>query len=340
MQRIVHIFLFFCLFIMVFPLFAGGKNESSHTLNVYCYDSFKSDWGPGPYISEAFTEETGIRLLMHAPGDAVTVLNQLILEKNAPQADVVVGLDNSLLSRALEEKILIPYQAKGIASIDENLIFDKSYHLLPYDYGHFAINYDSLALAVPPKSLEDLTREEFQDKLILMDPRTSTPGLGFLLWTVEVYGGGWKDYWKRLNPSILSVTSSWSQAYALFTAGEAPMVLSYGTSPVYHAEYEENTRFQAAEFTEGHVRQVEGMGIVRGTKKREMAQRFIEFMLEVDSQEIVAMYNIMLPVNSGVSLPPSFNFALVPNRNLDMGVLKDQNNIDEVVNSWVEVFTP
>ena len=141
--------------------------------------------GPGPIIAEAFAGETGIEVVFHAPGDAVTVLNQLILEKDEPRADVAVGLDDALLDRALTAGILEPYSAPGLARVDPELIFDATHHLLPYDYGHFAINYDTTAVENPPQSLEDLTGPDYTDRLILMDPRTSTPGLGFFLWNRE-----------------------------------------------------------------------------------------------------------------------------------------------------------
>ena len=124
------------------------------------------------------------------------------------------------------------------------LIFDDSFHAVPFDYGYFAINYNSSVVSNPPASLEDLTKPEFEDSLILMDPRTSSPGLGFFLWTVEVYGNAFTDYWERLMPSVLTITDGWDSGYGLYTAGEAPLVLSYTTSPPYHVEYEGNRKIQ------------------------------------------------------------------------------------------------
>lgn len=340
--RFFRSIVFFLVLLTAFSLSAGGSVDESdrRILKVYCYDSFSSEWGPGPAIAEAFFEQTGISVEYHAPGDAVTVLNQLILEKGKSSADVVIGLDNSLLSRTLDAGILEPYKSPGLSEVPEELIFDKSYTMTPFDYGHFAICYDSEILPVPPGSLEDLTSEQYADSLVLMDPRTSSPGLGFLLWTVAAYGDNWVDYWNRLKPSILTVTDGWSQGYTLFTAGEAPMVLSYGTSPVYHSEYEGTNRYRAAEFSDGHVVQIEGMGISTGTENREAAEAFIDFMLTEEAQRSVAMSNIMLPVNANLELPESFGIAMVPGRTISgFEGAPDSNEIEELIDLWTEVFS-
>jgi len=326
----------FLLPAIVFILISTSCGRSTPTetaIDVYCYDSFSSEWGPGPAIAAAFEEQEGIKVTFHAPGDAVSVLNQLILEKDDPRADVVIGLDDSLLGRALDSGVLVPYESPELDSVPDHLVFDPSHHLLPYDHGHFAINYDSEAVESPPTSLEDLTDPRFRESLVLMDPRTSTPGLGFLLWTVQIYGNSWPEYWSRLRPSILTVSDGWSQGYALFTAGEASMVLSYGTSPAYHAEYESTDRYRAIEFSDGHLRQVEGMGIVSGTEERDAAERFIDFMLTAESQSTVALSNIMLPARSDVDLPPSFDLALRPDQ-----VLTTPPASDELIDRWVEIF--
>lgn len=334
--------IFFSVFILtaLIPLSAKGVDEASNgPLVVYCYDSFSSEWGPGNAIAEAFAAKTGITIEFRAPGDGVTVMNQLIMEGSNTDADVVVGLDNSLLPRVLEADILSPYDSPKLADVPAELIFDESRNLLPYDYGHFAICYDSERINPPPMSLEELTDPKYEDSLVLMDPRTSTPGLGFLYWTVVVYGDDWPAYWERLQPSLLTVTDGWSQAYALFTSGEVPMALSYGTSPVVHVLYDNTDRFKAAEFTDGHIIQIEGMGIVKGTKRRADAEAFIDFMFNDTSQEALVLSNIMLPVKKGVALPEAFSAALLPEKNLEVSTeLLDSERTDALLDRWIEVF--
>jgi len=337
-----HVFItVFLLSIIPLPLSASGKNEvpDEKVLNVYCYDSFSSEWGAGPAIAESFYNETGIRVLYNAPGDGVTVLNQIILDNNKSYGDVVVGLDSSLLNRTLEADILEVYDSPMLENVSQELVFDKTLHLIPYDYGHFAICYDSDLMPDPPGSLEDLCSEKYTDSLILMDPRTSTPGLGFLLWTVSVYGEKWPEYWKRLKPSILTITEGWSQGYTLFTAGEAPMVLSYGSSPVYHAEYEGKDNIRAAAFSDGHILQIEGMGILKNTENRKEAELFIDFMLNEQSQKTLAMSNIMFPVNNSVELPESFEMALRPEKVFGIPELLSSGDAHELTDLWTEVFS-
>ena len=338
----MRIYVFLILAFTMFPMAVSARGARSSTakqsaLVVYCYDSFSSEWGPGPAIARSFTESTGYPVIFEAPGDAITVFNQLILEKNSPRADVVVGMDNGLLQRVLDEEILVPYKSPKLSAIPDELVFDETNHLIPYDYGHFAIIRDTAASIPTPASLENLTKAVYKDQLILMDPRTSTPGIGFLLWTVATYEDGWQDYWKRLSPSILTITDSWSAGYALFTAGEAALVLSYGTSPVYHIEYEGTDRYTALEFEGGHVRQIEGMGIVRGTRNRAAAETFIDFMLEESSQSTLATTNIMLPVIPDTRLPASFSAALRPRKEMNLGSLSRTRDIDALIDEWVAV---
>jgi thiamine transport system substrate-binding protein len=195
-------------------------------------------------------------------------------------------------------------------------VLDASWHLTPYDWGTFAIMWDSEKMAGPPASLEDLTRPEYAKKLILMDPRTSTPGLGFLSWTESVYGNQLGDYWKRLSPTILTMSPGWDTGYGLFTSGEAPMVISYTTSAAYHAEYETAGRYKALEFAEGHPMQIEGAGIVVQARHRKAAEAFIDYMLTDEFQSALPLTNWMYPVIPGIQLPASFSASPKPSRTI------------------------
>ncbi len=251
----------------VLSLFSCAK-KMDDKLVIYAYDSFTSDWGTGPAVIPAFEKATGIKVELVSTGDAGQTLARLIGEKDAPKADIIVGIDGNLAPKAIAADVLQAYKPKAAKNVPSNLMLDKDWRLTPYDYGTFAIIWDSEKLAVPPASLEDLTKPEYAKKLILMDPRTSSPGLGFLAWTKAVYGDKLADYWKRLSPSILTMSPGWDTGYGLFTKGEAPLVLSYTTSPAYHAQYETAGRYKALEFPEGHPVQVEGAGIVKGAAHR------------------------------------------------------------------------
>jgi len=321
--------------------YAGGSKEQEPTaaaeekvLNIYCYDSFASEWGPGPALAEEFTARTGIEVSFSAPGDAVTVLSKVILEKDAPAGDLLIGPDNNLLSRVLSEDVLEAYQAPALKDIPAELKFDETSHLLPFDWGYFAVCYDSEVITTPPASLEDLTKPEYAKSLVLMDPRTSSPGMGFLLWTRAVYGEDFMDYWNRLAPSVLTVTESWSNGYGLFTSGEAPLVLSYSTSPVYHKMWEETERYKAIEFAEGNYLQVEGAGIIKGASHPEAARQFLDFMLSPEGQSIIATNNIMMPVLPDTVLDEAFDMAFISRTPL----LLDKDEIAEGEKEWVQTW--
>jgi thiamine transport system substrate-binding protein len=319
---------------LLFPALAAGAD-----LTVYAYDSFVSEWGPAGKVIPKFEKLHGVKVDMISVGDAGQVLNRAILEKNRPRADILLGIDNNLLAKAIDAGVLLPYRSPNLRLIPEELRFDPTHHVTPFDHGYFAIVYDSRRLDDPPQSMEDLLRPEYRDKIILEDPRTSSPGLGFLLWTVAVYGDNYREYWERLRPNILTVTEGWDTAYGLFTSGEAPMVLSYTTSPPYHVEYEETTRYRAAIFREGNYLQIEGMGILRGTKNLDLARKFIDFILTEDFQEEIPLTNWMLPVNPAVKLPDSFDYAPNPVKILSLPSSRIEANQEAWIEGWLEVMT-
>jgi thiamine transport system substrate-binding protein len=308
-KRPVLLFLFCCF--LCLPLFAGGKKDrpsaqgGADELVIWTYDSFISEWGPGPEIAARFRDATGISLRWVSHGDAGSVLSRLILEGKNAEADIILGLDQNMADRALASGLLESYKPRGAEGIFPELVIDAGYRLIPMDYSYFAIVYDSAAVPNPPKSLEDLTKPEYAGRLVLMDPRTSSPGLGFFAWTREVYGSGWRDYWRRLAPSILTIAEGWDTGYGLFTAGEAPMVLSYTTSPGFHLEYEETERYRAALFGEGHPIQIEAAGLLAAAGHKENAKRFLDFMLSPAFQETIPLGNWMYPVID-IPLPASF----------------------------------
>jgi len=263
-----------------------------------------------------FEEATGIKVELIGAGDAGQVLARLIDEKKEPKADIIIGIDNHLLPKAISADVLDPYKPARASDIAAELVIDDDWRLTPFDWSTFAIIWDSEQLADPPLSLEDLTKSEYRKKLILMDPRTSTPGLGFLAWTKAVYGDDLAEYWKRLAPSVLTMAPGWDIGYGLFTRGEAPLVLSYSTSPAYHAEYETSGRYRALEFPEGHPVQIEGAGIVKHSKNRKAAEAFIDFMLSPEFQNAIPLTNWMYPVISATPLPASFSYAPKPAKTL------------------------
>ena len=227
-------------------------------LTVYTYDSFAGDYGPGKNIKTAFEKTCDCDVNFVALGDGVAVLNRLKLEGKDTRADVVLGLDTNLTAEAKATGLFGKHRVDvKLARVPGGWNDDT---FLPYDYGHFAIVYNTEMMKNPPKSLDELVNGDATQKIILEDPRASTPGLGFLLWMKQVYGDKAADAWAKLKPRILTTAASWDDGYALFTKGEAPMVFSYVTSPAYHMEVEKTDKYQAADFSEGHYLQVEVAG--------------------------------------------------------------------------------
>ncbi|MFN4141034.1 thiamine ABC transporter substrate binding subunit [Aestuariivirga sp.] len=307
---------------------------AQETLTVYTYDSFVSEWGPGPKVKEAFEKECGCTLEWVAPGDGVAMLNRLKLEGRNTKADVVLGLDTNLTAEAEATGLF------GKHGLDVGLAktpipwADETF--MPFDYAHFAVVYDSETMKQPPKSLDELVNGDPAQKIVLQDPRSSTPGLGFLLWMKSVYGEKAAEAWKKLQPRILTVTPGWSEAYALFTKGEAPMVLSYTTSPAYHVIAENSTRYKAASFTEGHYLQVEVAGLIENSPEKELAKKFLAFMMGPGFQDQIPTSNWMFPAGqTSASLPPAFGELVQPVKTLLFTPEEVEKNRRAWIDEWL-----
>ncbi len=321
--------------ILSFTFISCVKNgEGKEALVVYAYDSFVSEWGPGPRVIPLFEQKYGIKTEIVSPGDSGQVLSKLILEADNPVADIVIGIDNNMSAKAIRSGILEKYKSPELSAIDEKLVFDKSHHVTPFDYGFFSIIYDSDKIQTPPSSLQELLDSKYKKSIILMDPRTSGPGLGFLLWTVKSFGDDFVSYWEKLSPNILTITEGWDSGYGLFVSGEAPMVLSYTTSPAYHLEYEKSERFKAVIFKEGNYMHIEGAGIVKGTRKRKEAEKFIDFILSEDFQKEIPLTNWMFPVKN-IDLPESFRAAPKPDSYLLLDSEKSADKVDIWIKNWL-----
>ena len=307
------------LFILLVCSFIGcKKNDSARDgeVVIYTYDSFSGEWGAGPEIARLFEEKTGIKVTYADCGDSVQILSKAILEKNEPYADILLGLDNNLIQKVREADVLENYIPSNSSLVKNELWTElnasenkKDFILTPYDFSHFAMIWNSTSKIPAPTSLEDMTKPIYKNSIILMDARTSTVGLGFETWVKAVYGDKADDYMNRLKPSILTVSPGWSAGYGMFTEGEAPLVISYTTSPAYHVEYGEGDQFKALVFEQGHVRQIEGAGIVKGAPNKKGAQQFIEFLISDEAQTLLPIGQWMFPSNEGVPLPDSYKAA-------------------------------
>nr|WP_250153599.1 thiamine ABC transporter substrate binding subunit [Cedecea lapagei] len=300
-------------------------------LTVYTYDSFAADWGPGPAVKKAFEADCNCELKFVALEDGVSLLNRVRMEGKNSKADVVLGLDNNLVEAATQTKLFAPSNIeRGVLQVPGGW---KNSTFVPYDYGYFAFVYDKNKLKNPPKSLKELVESDQKWKVIYEDPRTSTPGLGLLLWMQKVYGNKTPEAWQKLAKKTVTVTKGWSEAYGLFLKGEADLVLSYTTSPAYHIIEEKKDNYAAADFSEGHYLQVEVAGRLANSKQPELAEKFIKFITTPGFQNTIATGNWMYPVTN-VALPAGFDSLVKPQTTLEFPPQQVATQRAEWINEW------
>ncbi len=307
-------------------------------LVVYTYDSFTSDWGPGPQVKTAFEARCGCTLELVGLEDGVSMLNRLKLEGANTRADLLLGIDTNLTAEARATGLFAPHGLDFTNSALPGPWDDDLF--LPYDYGYFSFVYNRERLPNPPSSLRQLVEDDDGPTLLLQDPRTSTPGLGLLLWIKKVYGERAAGAWEKLAPRVVTVSKGWSESYGLFLKGEADMVLSYTTSPAYHVIAERDRRFAAARFAEGHYQQIEVAGIVKGSERQALARDFLQFMLSEEFQRIIPTTNWMYPAALPVArLPAEFGRLIDPSPVLRFDDETVAARRKAWIDEWLEVMS-
>ena len=299
-------------------------------LTVLTYDSFASDWGPGPVVEKAFEAECGCDLRFVPAGDGAALLSRLRLEGARTEADVVLGLDTNLTAAAQATGLFAPHGVT--AALDLPVAWDDA-SFLPFDWGWFAFVHDKTRVTDVPNSIEALAESDL--KVVIQDPRSSTPGLGLLMWVKAAYGDRSAEIWGKLADNILTVTPGWSESYDLFLKGEADMVLSYTTSPAYHLIAEEDDSKAAAAFDEGHYLQVEVAGVLAHSKQPDLARKFMAFMVSEPFQAAIPETNWMYPAKTpAAGLPEGFGTLVTPVKSLLIPADQAQAVRDAAVEEW------
>ena len=307
------------------------------TLTVYTYDSFVSDWGPGPQVKATFEKQCQCELKFVGLEDGVALLSRLKLEGVNTRADIVLGIDTNLTAEARTTGLFAKHGLTLTNSVLPQPWNDTVF--LPYDYGYFAFVYNQEQLKRPPASLKELVENEASPPILIQDPRTSTPGLGLLLWMKQVYGDRAGQAWEKLSKRIVTVSKGWSEAYGLFLKGEAPMVFSYTTSPAYHLIAEQDVRFVAAGFSEGHYQQIEVAGMLASSRQPTLAQAFLSFMVSEAFQSIIPTTNWMYPVTLlKAGLPAEFASLVRPSTTLLFADTEVAAKRKQWVNEWLEAM--
>ena len=292
-------------------------------LDVYTYDSFAAEWGPGPAIEKGFEATCGCDLRFVTAGDGAALLARVQLEGAASAADVVVGIDTNLTAAARATGLFAPHGQPAVTGLP--MAYDDA-DFLPFDWGWFAFVHNK-TLANPPKSFEELAASDL--KIVIEDPRSSTPGLGLVMWVKAAYGDRAAEIWAGLKDNIVTVTPGWSEAYGLFLEGEADMVLSYTTSPAYHLIAESDDSKAAAAFGEGHYMQVEVAGKLAASDQPALADAFLAYLVSDAAQNVIPTTNWMYPANPlTAGLPKGFETLVQPEKSLllsqdEAGTLRD-----------------
>ena len=298
-------------------------------LTVLTYDSFTSEWGPGPAIETAFEATCACDLQFIPAGDGAALLARVQLEGAASEADIVLGLDTNLTAAAAATGLFAPHGVTAATTLPVDFA-DPLF--LPFDWGWFAFVHDKTKLAEAPTSFDALAASDL--KIVIQDPRSSTPGLGLLMWVKAAHGDRAGEIWGALADNIVTVTPGWSEAYGLFLEGEADMVLSYTTSPAYHLIAEGDDSKAAALFDEGHYLQIEVAGKLAGTDQPDLADQFLAFMLTDAFQSAIPQTNWMYPaVTPAAGLPEGFD-AFRPAKSLFLSPDAAQAARDAALAEW------
>ena len=321
------ILIFFTTLFISFSIYA-------EKLTIYTYDSFVSEWGPGPIIEKIFEEKHNADVEFVAVDSAATLLNKVILEGDTSKADIVLGLDMNLFDLAEQSELFTSHNINDINNLINLPLKWESNKFVPYNYGYFSFVYNEANLETPPKSMDELINST-NARIVIQDPRTSTPGLGLLTWMKALYGDKAGDEWKKLNKKIISVTKGWTDAYYnFFMAGEADMVLSYTTSPAAHIMFEERYDILATTFEEGNYITIEFAGILNNSQNKDLANKFLNFMLSEEFQSVIPSTNIMYPVTNIRDLPEAFDKLNVPNF-IQMDPKEINKNKEKWIDEWL-----
>jgi thiamine transport system substrate-binding protein len=332
-------------------LLAACQPAEAAKLTVMTHDSF----AVSEAVIAAFEEENNAQVEFLAAGDAGAVLNKAILTRSAPLADVLYGLDNTFLSRALEADLFEAYDSPLLAKVPEAFRLDPENRAIPVDYADVCINYDRAyftenRLSIPA-SLEDLLRPEYNSLLVVENPSTSSPGLAFLMASVAVFGDpGYLEFWSGLRDNGVVVVDGWDTAYYTnFSAssgrGPQPMVVSYASSPAAEVVFADPPVTEpptASVLSPGTCfRQVEFAGILRGTQNRSLAERFIDFLLDVQFQQDLPLQMFVYPVNPEAVVPQVFSqWAGQPVQPATLDAETIRLNRERWIQAWSEVMFP
>jgi thiamine transport system substrate-binding protein len=323
----------------------GGGGSTPGEVVLVTHDSF----AVSKAVKAAFERESGLKLRILQGGDANEMLNRALLTAGDPQGDVIFGIDDSILSRAVKGDLLDEYRSPELSALQPDFSSPDS-HVTPVDHGEVCLNYDRAWFAShripPPRTLSDLVQARYRNLLVVENPATSSPGLAFLLATVATFGDRWQAYWRALRANGLLAVDGWEEAYtqqfsgAAGSPGKRPIVVSYASSPAAEVIFASKPLSAAptAAVEDGCYRQVEYAGVLRGARNEKGAKELIDFMLSPRFQADVPGSMFVYPVREGVPLPKEFvRYALVPKDPLALPAAEIDANRDHWLAAWTDI---
>jgi thiamine transport system substrate-binding protein len=348
--------------LLVYPLFTSGYQNSTNsnsTLTIYAYESLLN-WGmdandTNSKVFDAFEAQEGCSIQLEYFDDAGSALARTISEKNAPVADIIIGVDNVLIHKAKAQDILLPYKPVTSMNLLNTTVngLDPDFYATPYDYGAIAIIYhksivnETILPTIHDLQLSDLITPDVAQLFLTEDPTLSSTGLGFLMWTIGIYdkvlGSDWEIWWNATR-NFIQIEESWGDAFDIFYTPSAnrPIMVSYGTDPAYNYLIYNDTSVGATVSHENGFNyawfQIEGLGIVKGTQNLELAQKFIDWFTSETVQELIPENNWMYPVNKNAELPKSFDYAIDPSNITPLNDFFTPEKLNTSLDSWLETW--
>lgn len=325
------------IFITSFSLVALWANSSianSTQLTVYAEEYFAADWGPAPMIKASFEQAYPQCQMQIIPFDSsATMLNRVRLEGKNTRADIVIGLDNFQLETAQKTGVFAPHQV-DLNQLSLPISWDNPL-FLPYDFGQYAFIYDKTKLTNPPQSFQELVQR--QDlKVIYQDPRTSSVGRGLIVWANLLFPEDKiEKLWQQLASHTVTVGKGWSETYGAFLKGEADLVMSYNTSPIYHILKDNKDQYAAAVFSDPVLLQIETAAKTIKAKDNDCATQFLQFLLQADSQREISTKNVMMPVTNAEVEPL---YQALKQQQMQVKTLPQQQATAEQIKQWINTW--
>ncbi len=324
---------------------SGSGGDSEKVVRLVTYDSFALPED----AAKAFEEQTGAKIEVIASGDAGGMLTKALLAAGAPEGDVLFGVDNTLATRAAQDGLLVPFTPSGQqADAPLRLPGEMGKLLTPIDRGDVCINVDAAWFAqhglAPPTTMADLVDPTYRDLLVVTSPVTSSPGLAFLIASIDEYGDGWQDWWQQLRDNGVRVRPSWDDAYNTdytVSGGDRPLVVSYASSPPAEVVFSEGARTEPASsvMADSCVQQVEYAGLLAGAEHPDLGEELIRFMLTPEWQRSLPLSNFVFPAVGGTELPPEFErWAVLPDDSRAVSATEIGEHRDDWIEQWRSIM--